>query len=75
VVEIAIADSGCGIPIEDLPRVVEPFFTTKAQGNGLGLSICRSVLWEVDGTLTINSEPGSGTRVHVSVPQASTRYS
>ena len=70
VVEISIADSGCGIPVENLPRVLEPFFTTKPHGNGLGLSICRSVLWEVDGTLTIQSEPGTGTRVHVAVPQA-----
>ena len=45
--------------------MLEPFFTTKPHGNGLGLSICRSVLWEVDGTLTIQSEPGNGTDVHV----------
>jgi two-component system, NtrC family, sensor kinase len=70
VVDISIADSGCGIPAENLPRVLEPFFTTKPHGNGLGLSICRTVLWEVDGTLTIQSEPGNGTRVHVGVPQA-----
>jgi two-component system NtrC family sensor kinase len=70
VVRISIADSGCGIAAENLPRVLEPFFTTKPHGNGLGLSICRSVLWEVDGTITIQSEPGSGTRVHVGVPQA-----
>jgi two-component system NtrC family sensor kinase len=70
IVEITISDSGCGIPAEHLPRVVEPFFTTKAQGNGLGLSICRSVLWEVDGTLKVLSEPGTGTCVQVSVPQA-----
>jgi signal transduction histidine kinase len=69
-VEISIADSGCGIPAEHLPRVLEPFFTTKENGSGLGLSICRSVLWEVDGTLTIQSEPGSGTDVRVLVPQA-----
>jgi C4-dicarboxylate-specific signal transduction histidine kinase len=50
--------------------VLEPFFTTKENGNGLGLSICRSVLWEVDGTLTIQSEPGNGTDVRVLVPQA-----
>jgi signal transduction histidine kinase len=50
--------------------VLEPFFTTKPHGNGLGLSICRSVLWEVDGTLTIHSEPGRGTDVRVVVPQA-----
>jgi signal transduction histidine kinase len=69
IVEISIADSGCGIPAENLARVLEPFFTTKPHGNGLGLSICRSVLWEVDGTLAIHSEPGNGTRVHVGVPQ------
>jgi two-component system, NtrC family, sensor kinase len=69
-VEISIADSGCGIPAEDLPRVLEPFFTTKEHGNGLGLSICRSVLWEVDGTLTIQSEPGHGTDVRVLIPEA-----
>ena len=50
--------------------MLEPFFTTKPHGNGLGLSICRSVLWEVDGTLTISSEPGNGTHVQVLVPQA-----
>jgi signal transduction histidine kinase len=70
VVNIAIADTGCGIPRENLPRVLEPFFTTKPHGNGLGLSICRSVLWEVDGTITIQSEPGNGTHVHVVIPQA-----
>jgi signal transduction histidine kinase len=70
VVEISITDSGCGIPAENLPRVLEPFFTTKPHGNGLGLSICRSVLWEVDGTLMIQSEPGNGTHVHIGVPQA-----
>jgi two-component system, NtrC family, sensor kinase len=70
VVQISIADSGCGIPAGNLPRVLEPFFTTKPHGNGLGLSICRSVLWEVDGTLSIQSEPGNGTRIHVGVPRA-----
>jgi two-component system, NtrC family, sensor kinase len=68
-VEIAISDSGCGIPAENLARVLEPFFTTKEKGNGLGLSICRSILWEVDGTLTIHSEPGHGTNVRVLVPE------
>jgi two-component system, NtrC family, sensor kinase len=69
-VEISIADTGCGIPSEHLSRVLEPFFTTKPHGNGLGLSICRSVLWEVDGTLTIQSDPGTGTDVRILVPQA-----
>jgi signal transduction histidine kinase len=69
-VTISIIDSGCGIPRENLARVLEPFFTTKRHGNGLGLSICRTVLWEVDGTITIQSEPGHGTHVDVVIPQA-----
>ena len=69
-VEISIADSGCGIPPQNLPRVVEPFFTTKPHGNGLGLSICRSILWEVGGNLSIQSDPGKGTRVDIAVLQA-----
>jgi two-component system NtrC family sensor kinase len=69
-VEISIVDTGSGIAEEDLPRVLEPFFTTKPHGNGLGLSICRSVLWEADGTLTIDSQPGQGTEVRVLVPRA-----
>jgi signal transduction histidine kinase len=69
-VEISFADSGCGISAENLARVLEPFFTTKPHGSGLGLSICRSILWEVDGTLAIRSEPGQGTRVDVGVPEA-----
>ena len=69
-VEISIGDTGCGITPENLARVMEPFFTTKPHGNGLGLSICRSVLWEVDGSLSIQSEPGNGTQVQVLVPVA-----
>jgi len=69
-VDISVSDSGCGIAPENLPRVQEPFFTTKPEGNGLGLAICRSILWEVDGNLTIASEPGLGTRVQVAVPLA-----
>jgi signal transduction histidine kinase len=68
---ITIADSGCGIPPEDLPRVFEPFFTTKVSGSGLGLSICRSILWEIGGTLNVHSELAKGTRVLVTVPAAS----
>jgi signal transduction histidine kinase len=69
-VEITVSDSGCGIAKEHLPLVSEPFFTTKPHGNGLGLSICRSILWEADGTITIRSEAGSGTRVDIALPQA-----
>jgi signal transduction histidine kinase len=69
-VAITVADTGTGIAPEHFPRIFEPFFTTKANGNGLGLSICRSILWEVGGTLNLQSEPSKGTRAHVTVPWA-----
>ena len=55
---------------ENLPRVLEPFFTTKPHGNGLGLPICRTILWEIGGTIGIESQPGQGTRVDLTFPQA-----
>jgi two-component system NtrC family sensor kinase len=67
-IEIIIADTGCGIPPVDLTRVQEPFFTTKPDGTGLGLTICRSIVWEMGGELNIASRPGEGTRVTVRVP-------
>lgn len=70
-VEISIADTGCGIGAEDLAKVLEPFFTTKSNGSGLGLTICRSIVWEAGGTIHIESEPGRGTRVDVKIPLAS----
>ena len=70
---ISISDTGAGIPPEDLPKVLEPFFTTKPNGNGLGLPICRSILWEVGGTIALESEQGRGTSVNVTVPYASSQ--
>ena len=71
--DITIADTGAGSPRSTCRRVLEPFFTTKTNGNGLGLSICRSILWEVGGTLTFRASPAIGTRVHVAVPWAAAR--
>jgi signal transduction histidine kinase len=73
-VQIAVTDSGCGISEQHLPRVTEPFFTTKAHGNGLGLSICRSILWEVDGTIAIRSAAGKGTRVDIALAKAQPQH-
>lgn len=67
-VEIEIADTGDGISREHLARVQEPFFTTKPHGNGLGLSICRSIAWQHRGRLAIDSGPGKGTLVRVTLP-------
>jgi signal transduction histidine kinase len=69
-VHISIVDTGRGIAAPDLPRVMEPFFTTKAEGTGLGLSICRSILWEVNSKLVIQSHAAAGTRVEFMLPVA-----
>jgi signal transduction histidine kinase len=68
--EVRIADTGAGIPMEELKRIHEPFYTTKEGGFGLGLAICRSILWEGGGEMAIASEPGKGTTVTVLLPAA-----
>lgn len=67
-VEVEVRDEGTGIPRSDLDRISEPFFTTKVSGNGLGLSICRSIVWDVGGEMGIDSEEGAGTTVHLTLP-------
>jgi len=67
---VEISDTGRGIPTEDLERIFEPFFTTKSAGlgSGLGLSICRNIMAELDGSLAVQSEVGKGTRFVVRLP-------
>ena len=67
-VRLVVEDTGSGIPAEHLPKIMEPFFSTKPQGNGLGLSICRSIVWQMQGKLDVASTPGVGTRVTVNIP-------
>lgn len=67
-VEVAVKDNGCGIPEGSLARVSEPFFTTKNHGNGLGMSICRSIIRDVGGDMRIESREGTGTTVHLVLP-------
>ena len=69
-VEVKVSDNGSGIPAEQLKKIHEPFYTTKEEGFGLGLAICRSILWENDGTMGIDSQPGKGTIVTVRLPAA-----
>lgn len=69
-VHVTITDSGSGIKSRDLARVFEPFFTTKSGGTGLGLDICRSIVWEYDGALWLESTEGVGTTAHVRLPFA-----
>jgi two-component system, NtrC family, sensor kinase len=68
--DIEIADTGSGIPSEHLTRIYDPFFTTKAigQGTGLGLSITYGIVREHDGTMSVESHVGQGTRFTLSLP-------
>jgi signal transduction histidine kinase len=66
--ELVIRDTGCGITPELIPRIQEPFFTTKPNGNGLGLSICRSIIRNAGGRIEIDSGVGVGTQITVLLP-------
>lgn len=69
-VAIEFSDSGEGIAAENLEKVWEPFFTTKAEGKGtgLGLAICRRIVEEPGGTMDIESQAGVGTTVRMLFP-------
>ena len=68
VVEIAVRDNGPGIPAATLARVFDPFFTTRSQGSGLGLSICQTIVREHGGVIAIESTVGQGTTVTIDLP-------
>jgi signal transduction histidine kinase len=72
---IEVADTGSGIPTEQLSRIYDPFFTTKeiGKGTGLGLSITYGIMQEHDGSISCESAPGQGTRFNLSLPLASAR--
>ena len=69
-VEIGLLDTGCGIPLHLMARVLEPFFTTKAKGtaSGLGLSTAYGFARQCGGTLYLESTPDLGTHVHLLIP-------
>lgn len=69
-VKIEISDTGAGIPAESLPRIFDPFFTTKqvGKGTGLGLSIVHGIIKEHRGTITAESQLGSGTTFVITLP-------
>jgi signal transduction histidine kinase len=65
---VDIADTGMGIAKENLPRILDAYFTTKKGGTGLGLPIARRIVEEHHGHLTVTSEPGKGTNFRVELP-------
>ena len=67
-----VADTGHGIKPENLNRIFNPFFTTKAsdRGSGLGLSVCLNVVKSHNGDISVESTPGAGTEFKVTLPRA-----
>ena len=67
---LVVEDEGVGIPPEHLPRLTDPFFTTKREsgGTGLGLSVSATIVKDHGGTLEFRSKPGTGTTVVLALP-------
>ncbi len=65
---VEIRDEGTGIAFEHLPRLFEPYFTTKATGTGLGLFVCKDIMESIDGRISLTATSANGTTFTVSVP-------
>jgi PAS domain S-box-containing protein len=71
-VKVSIKDNGIGIPKDIMPRIFDPFYTTKTKGHGLGLATCYSIVNRHGGCIDVESEPSNGSMFHVYLP-ASTK--
>jgi len=67
-VEVSVRDTGVGIPKDALPRLFEPFYTTKASGSGLGLAIAYRIMEDHGGLISVSSVRGTGTAVTLRFP-------
>jgi two-component system, LuxR family, sensor kinase FixL len=68
-VRVSVSDRGTGIPPADLERIFDPFVTTKPQGLGLGLAVCRSIVAAHDGRLWATNNPDGGATLTIELPQ------
>ncbi|MFW6198917.1 MAG: ATP-binding protein, partial [Acidobacteriota bacterium] len=69
-VRIEVSDDGPGIPRDDLERIFDPYFSTKPDGTGLGLTIAHSIIDKHGGRLSVESTPGSGATFRILLPAA-----
>jgi signal transduction histidine kinase len=67
-VVVTVADRGIGIAADDLPRVFDPYFTTRRTGTGIGLAISRNIIEGLGGRITVSSERDRGTEVRIELP-------
>ena len=63
-----MTDNGGGIAPEDMPRLFDPYFTTRRTGTGIGLAISRNIIEGLGGRITVASEPDRGTEVRIELP-------
>jgi signal transduction histidine kinase len=68
-VTVVFTDTGVGIPPEGLDQLFDPFYTTKAEGVGLGLYVTKNIVDNHEGTIDVESEVGKGTTFRVWLPQ------
>jgi signal transduction histidine kinase len=71
-VQLTVEDCGTGIPSSELDRIFEPFHTAKADGLGLGLTICRTIVSAHGGRLWATNNPERGATIHLALPDAGT---
>ncbi len=67
-IELCVRDNGCGIAEPNAARVFQPYFTTKKNGTGLGLFVCRKLIVDHGGAIAFESRPGEGTTFRVTLP-------
>jgi signal transduction histidine kinase len=67
---IEITDSGPGIPAENIPKIFQPYFSTKEKGTGLGLSIAHRIVSDHKGRIGVKSKKGRGTTFTIKLPTA-----
>ena len=67
-VRIVVRDRGIGVKPEDMPRVFDPYFTTKRTGSGLGLAIAKNIIEGMGGSIVLESAPGIGTEIRIDLP-------
>lgn len=72
-VAIRVSDTGKGIPADVMPRLFEPFFSTKSEGMGLGLSLCATLVERAGGTIEAEAKPGEGASFVISLPALAER--
>ena len=71
-VRVTVADTGRGMTADETGRIFNDFYTTKEGGTGLGLSIVRRLVMDLNGTVGVESAPGTGTRITIDIPASST---